>query len=97
MPQKGDETRVTSEKVGTTPEVQHRLVEHAANLLHRIGDPLARRRQHCTLDLFVSEAGEYGDDDEDQRGNEKGQLPAKRLLGKEGHGESIAAEFEAVA
>jgi hypothetical protein len=55
-------------------------VEHAANLLHRIGDPLSRGGEHCAFYLLVGEAGKHGDDDEDKRGDEEGQLAAKRLL-----------------
>jgi hypothetical protein len=83
LSQEGDDARVSGKQVRAPPDVQHRLVKHAANLLHRIGDPLSGGGEHRTLDLLVAEAGEYGDDDEDERGDEEGQLAAKRLLREE--------------
>ena len=67
LSQEGDDARVSGKQVRAPPEVQHRLVEHAANLLYRIGDPLAGGGEHCALDLLVAEAGKDGDDDEDER------------------------------
>jgi hypothetical protein len=72
-------------------------VEHATNLLRRVGNALSRGDEHRALDLLVAEAGEYGHDDEDKRGNEQGQLAAKRLPGKEGHGGVGSCRIAAVA
>jgi hypothetical protein len=70
VPQERSDARIARKKVRAPPEVQHRLVEHATNLLRRIGNALSRGDEHRALDLLVAEAGEYGHDDEDKRGNE---------------------------
>jgi len=67
-------------------------VQHSPHLLRGVGDALLGGGEHRALDLFVAEAGEDGDDGEDEGRDEKGQLAAKRLLREEGrHGRDYEA------
>ena len=62
------------------PDVERGFVQHPAHLLCRVGHALTGGGEHGVAHLLVGEAGEYGDDDEDERGDQEGQLPAKREL-----------------
>jgi len=69
--------------VSIPAKAEHGLVEHPADLLRGVGHALLSGGDHGALDLLVAEAGQHGDDDEDERRDQKGQLAPKRLLQEE--------------
>ena len=84
LAEKRDDDRIRSLELRRAAKTERGFVEHAADLLRGVRNALAGGGDHRALDLFVAEAGEHGDDDEDERRDEEGQLAAKRLLREEG-------------